>query len=307
MLYQDNSDNIKTDGMTVEASVYGNVFTENNIEIYYYEEPTYMQLSSYGSPANEEKPIFIKTDYKWTKNDLDKFEKFGNFTCRFSSISGNKTVYTKARMEFYPLGNEDPSATPSHVKCQSPKWKVADTAKLDVSVNGQDFSGDFTYTFFDVLDLYRIVPLAGPNEGKTRVKLYGSGLAATKDDVFVRWGVLDTEKILKEQVLDYIWNENDFITHAMVEGSEILPAYKKEAFSIEKKDYELAEGDKLKTYVSHAPRPNNWNATHGGPIYLSVGEHLVLNVSNYSFEENPTGGDLLMNVSYFNRTIFSYS
>lgn len=42
--------------------------------------------------------------------------------------------------------------------------------------------------------------------------------------------------------MDYIWNENDFIYNTMVFGSEILLAYKKEAFHIEKKDYELTEG-----------------------------------------------------------------
>lgn len=57
----------------------------------------------------------------------------------------------------------------------------------------------------------------------------------------------------------------------MVDGSEVLKAYKKEAYNIEKKDYELNEGDRLKTWVAHAPKLSNWNRTHGGPIYLSVG------------------------------------
>jgi hypothetical protein len=42
------------------------------------------------------------------------------------------------------------------------------------------------------------VPLAGPNEGSTRVKILGSGFTTTKDDVKIKWGVLDTEKIIKE-------------------------------------------------------------------------------------------------------------
>ena len=46
----------------------------------------------------------------------------------------------------------------------------------------------------------------------------------------------------------------------MVEGSEVLRAYKKEAFHIAKKDYELHSGDKLKTYVANAPKLPNWNA-----------------------------------------------
>ena len=68
----------------------------------------------------------------------------------------------------------------------------------------------------------------------------------------------------------------------MVEGSEVLRAYKKEAFHVAKKDFELHSGDKLKTYVANAPKLPNWNATHGGPVYLSVGEHMILNITNYT-------------------------
>lgn len=42
--------------------------------------------------------------------------------------------------------------------------------------------------------------------------------------------------------MDYIWNEQDFIQNSMVFGSEILTAYKKEAYNVEKKDYELTDG-----------------------------------------------------------------
>ncbi len=38
--------------MATEGCVYGNTFTENGIEIYYYTDPIYQNLSEYGSPAN---------------------------------------------------------------------------------------------------------------------------------------------------------------------------------------------------------------------------------------------------------------
>lgn len=42
VLYQDNGDNIKLDGMATEACVYGSSsYTENEIEIFYYDEPIY--------------------------------------------------------------------------------------------------------------------------------------------------------------------------------------------------------------------------------------------------------------------------
>lgn len=86
-------------------------------------------------------------------------------------------------MEVLPLGSNDEKALPTHMRCVTPKWDKPETGKLDFSVNGQDYSGDFPFTFYDILDLYRIVPLAGPNEGLTKVKLYGSGYVSTKEDV----------------------------------------------------------------------------------------------------------------------------
>ena len=68
----------------------------------------------------------------------------------------------------------------------------------------------------------------------------------------------------------------------MVEVSEVLQAYKKEAYSIEKKDFELKDGDKLKTYIATSPKLPTWNHTHGGPIYLSVGEQITMNITNYT-------------------------
>ena len=41
MNYKDTGDNILWDPITIDASVYENDFTENNVELYYYEEPDY--------------------------------------------------------------------------------------------------------------------------------------------------------------------------------------------------------------------------------------------------------------------------
>lgn len=49
----------------------------------------------------------------------------------------------------------------------------------------------------------------------------------------MKWGIVQTETILKEQVLDFIWqSENDFVQTAMVPGSEVLQAYKKETYNV---------------------------------------------------------------------------
>ena len=96
------------------------------------------------------------------------------------------------------MGNQDDDAKPTHIKCATPKWGSPESVKFDISVNGQDYSGDYTYQFFDNLDLYRIYPMAGPNEGSTRVLLFGSGFSAARENVFVKWGTLYTEIMIKE-------------------------------------------------------------------------------------------------------------
>ncbi len=114
-------------------------------------------------------------------------------------------------------------------------WTVSEEAILDLSLNGADYLGGFAFTFYDKIDLYRVVPMAGPTEGHTRVKLFGTGFNAgwNREDIHVKWGVLETQTIEKEQVVDYIWqNENEFVQNTMVAGSEILAAYKKETYNV---------------------------------------------------------------------------
>lgn len=49
--------------------------------------------------------MHIKANFNWEKNDYDKFKKYANFSCRYTSIDGKRVIYTKARMENYPMGN----------------------------------------------------------------------------------------------------------------------------------------------------------------------------------------------------------
>ena len=90
--------------MAIDASVLGTAggqeaFTDNGIEIWYYEAPEVKSLSINGSPKNQQKTVFIATNFKWDVNDYEKFRSYGNFTCRFSSKDGSRSVVTKGRME----------------------------------------------------------------------------------------------------------------------------------------------------------------------------------------------------------------
>jgi hypothetical protein len=180
-------------GMVIEASVTGGLgFTDNSLEIWYYDSPDVISLSVYGAPTNQEKTVFVKTDFKWNTNDVDKFKRYGNFTCRFSSRDGQRVMVTKGKMEVYPVGTVDENVKPTHIRCSNPKWPQQEEVKMEVSINGQEYLGDFPFTFYEGIDLYRIAPMAGPNEGKTRVKLFGTGFSnpLSKEDVFVKWGIV---------------------------------------------------------------------------------------------------------------------
>jgi hypothetical protein len=239
----------------------------------------------------------VKTDYKWETNSMESFKKHGNFSCRFTSADGTRVAYTQGKMMVYPPGQATGTA-PSFLKCKSPKWHTPETVALDISVNGVDYAGGFSYTFSDILDLYRIVPMSGPNIGGTKVKLYGVGYTAAKDDVLVRFGVHAAPSMDKTLVTDYVYTETEFINSAMVSGSEILRAYKSEAFSVEKRDTEIAESTSLKAYPTKSPKLPNWNSTHGGPIYMSVGQAVLLNITNISAETGTT--------EYYNKTFYQY-
>lgn len=90
--------------------------------------------------------------------------------------------------------------------------------------------------------------MAGPNEGGTRVTLFGSGFSTTIEDVFTRWGVLNTEPLNKDNVRNYIWNETSLVMSEAEKGLLILKAYRdeiyneREYYQSKKKDYDLSEG-----------------------------------------------------------------
>lgn len=86
----------------------------------------------------------------------------------------------------------------------------------------------------------------------------------------------------------------------MVDGSDVLLAYKKEAADIEKVDAPIGEGVTLRTYISKAPVRDHWTKTHGGPIYMSVGEELKFNVTNHSASE-------VGKLSYYEKEVWEFS
>jgi hypothetical protein len=59
-----NGDNVLWEPINLDASVYENDFTDNGVQLWYYEDPDYKGLNIDESPANVESQVFIETDFK---------------------------------------------------------------------------------------------------------------------------------------------------------------------------------------------------------------------------------------------------
>ena len=69
------------DPLEVEVAVFGDKFTDNNIEVYYYDEPEFAEISPSGVPSNGQDPILIKTDFKFGTNSKAILDEYANYTC----------------------------------------------------------------------------------------------------------------------------------------------------------------------------------------------------------------------------------
>ena len=89
-------------------------FTPNNINLYYYKEPVVESVSSAFAFSNEEKPVIIMTQFHFGDgNDFKVFKKYGNLTCRFTSVDdSSRQVITMAIFEQSPIGQYKKNALP---------------------------------------------------------------------------------------------------------------------------------------------------------------------------------------------------
>lgn len=108
--------------------------------------------------------------------------KYGDPKCRFTANDGT-VVIMDGQFVQYPLDSALPEGqkfVPNSIQCSAPVWQLHkgvlnETVKLDVSVNGQNFAGGFNYTFTEILEIHRTVPMSGPLTGNANTKLIGTG------------------------------------------------------------------------------------------------------------------------------------
>jgi len=72
----------------------------NNIDLWYYKDPTFKEINSAFAYTNEMKPMIMQTNFYWNEeNDFKIFRKWSNFTCKFTGETSGKSIVTFAVME----------------------------------------------------------------------------------------------------------------------------------------------------------------------------------------------------------------
>ena len=200
------SKNVGFDPMNIYVMNPAQVFEPNDIDIWYYKDPIFLGISSQFAYINEHKPLILHADFSWNAgNHPELVRKYANFTCRFTGEKTNQQVVTYAVMETNPIGAFSKGKLADQIRCRTPKWPSPDTVKLEVSVNGQDYLGNYQIQMVDALTNLRISPMAGPVEGSTHLTIYGTGLTSSvphDTPVYVKFGNIKQEPLLKSQVAD---------------------------------------------------------------------------------------------------------
>ena len=102
---------------------------------------------------------------------------------------------------------------PNSMKIKTPEWVLKpgqnrQQVKLDLSINGYNFAGNFDFIFTEPLILHRSVPMAGPLTVNSNTFLIGQGFRplSPKLNYNVKWGPIMTDIIPRGDVANYEWD-----------------------------------------------------------------------------------------------------
>jgi hypothetical protein len=119
-------------------------YTPNNIQMWYYKDLIFSNVSAEFAYSNEQKTVYVKTDFSWNKgNNFVNFRNHAKLTCRFTSTTSSTSIVVPAIMETTIIGAYNTNQLPEQIRCRIPKWNSADVIKMEVSVNGQDYMGNY--------------------------------------------------------------------------------------------------------------------------------------------------------------------
>lgn len=85
--------------MYIDALVWGDQFTQNQVEMFYYEDPQFRSSNIAESPANLQSQLLLTVDFK--NNDLSRLLRLGDTKCRFTA--GGKQYVEEGQLVAYPF------------------------------------------------------------------------------------------------------------------------------------------------------------------------------------------------------------
>jgi hypothetical protein len=97
----------------------------------------------------------------------------------------------------------------------------------------------------DKLQIYRIAPMAGPVEGATKVKIYGSGFLSSmpkESELYLKFGTNEMQKIDKAAVTEGTWTDDEYYNDFHFPKQLLHQA--------EQSDHPIADGDAVVKYVA---------------------------------------------------------
>lgn len=152
--------NVGWDPMYIDALVWGDQFTQNQVEVFYYEDPSLISSNIAESPANLQSQLLLTVNFK--NNDLGRLLRLADAKCRFTA--GSKVFTEEAQLVAYPFTqSRDPNLI-NTIHCKTPRWQLdadqAEQAQLDVSLNGQQWFGNYAFTFTKEMHVHRDIPLS---------------------------------------------------------------------------------------------------------------------------------------------------
>jgi hypothetical protein len=103
-------------------------FVTNDIQLRYYRDPQFLNITSQFAYANEEKPVIVSTEFYWEDgNNYEEFRRNAVVRCRFTSNSFNsRQEVTDGIMEHSAIGSFATNQPPNQIRCRTPKWGQAD-------------------------------------------------------------------------------------------------------------------------------------------------------------------------------------
>jgi len=214
---------VKWDPMYIDATVIGDEFTENEVELFYYSDPIIQGSNIIETPSNIQSQLLIPMDFG--ANDMNRIDRYATPKCKFTY--GGKEQSSEGQIITYPFSGVRDPKTANTIHCKTPKWNLdsdeAEKTTLQVSLNGQNYIGNLEFTFLRDLKIHRDIPMAGPQKHENALTLVGQGYHLKGRDADLKWGTQSTSPIPPAKINDYSYSSDEFLNS--IQGSQELSAY----------------------------------------------------------------------------------